>query len=582
MLAEPDPLITRTAGQRIGGRWALSWQTYLITGVMGLLALVAGEAQSAIGAFPALTWLALGVFGMLAVGVVLVVFNVTLFRNRRVHPLPIWLVVVADGFLGVVFTLATSVGASMLDIATTSNLTEKVLLNALTAMWWGPTLSYFMDLREQWVAERDALVADHVQVELTAITQGELVSLLQDELNAEVANELSNARAHITALLTDAPLPHGVEFTTADWEEAADVLRGTAEHAVRPLSRELLESTKLQYPRMHWWTLITNVVRHQPFQLFAIAMIDILGTFSAQVRTFGWVHGLALLFGGLAWTLLLMWIANLLMRRFPAHHALIFITTLVVLQSTVLLRGVFRELWVPGSAGFSWAITQVIAGVAVVFATSGFGAWWSQRIEVRATLREEIDADHVRAMARSQQVAALARETSQVLHGTVQTRLVSCAMAIDQASASGNTELLNAALAEAVAVLDRPTTQALGTRTLSDEVTRKIELWGGLCEITSALDPATIDVDETAAVTIGRIVEEGISNAMRHGKATHIEIAITRIDDATVRVVVDDNGLGPQYGSASVGSAYVQQASANRWGLTATQSGTRLEALVSA
>lgn len=576
MLVEPDPLTSRTARQRIGGRWSLSWQTYLITGVLGVLALLAGEAQTAIGNFPALTWLMLAVLGMLAVGVVLLFFNFTLFRNRRVQPLPIWLVVLADGFLGVVFTIVPSVGASLLDIATTSNLTEKLILNALTAMWWGPTLSYFMDLRQQWATERDELVADHIQVELTSMAQGELIGLLQEELNAKVVDELSSARSHVATLRRDfAP-------TTADWQEAANVLRGTAEHAVRPLSRELLESSKLQYPRMRWWTLLANVVRHQPFNLFGLAVIDILGTFSAQIRTFGWLHGMTLLFGGLAWSLILMWIGNALMRRFPRHHATIFISTLIALQSTVLLRGVLRETWLPGSASLPWAMTQVIAGVAVVFATSGFGAWWSQRIELRATLREEINADRVRAMARSQHVAELARETSQVLHGTVQTRLVSCAMAIEQASASGDTELLNTALNEAIIVLEQPSGETPGARTLQEEVARKLELWDGLCEITCTIEPDTHDVNAHSALTIGRVVEEGISNAIRHGKATSITITITRVDDSCLRLAVIDNGLGPQHGSASIGTAFIQQASENHWSLTATQSGTLLEVFISA
>ena len=185
-------------------------------------------------------------------------------------------------------------------------------------------------------------------------------------------------------------------------------------------------------------------------------------------------------------------------------------------------------------------------------------------------------------MAMSQQVALLARETSQVLHGSVQTRLVSCAMAIEQASASGDTDLLNAALNEAIVVLERPVLESSDTRSLADEVSRKTELWEGLCSFTVALDPAARSVGSTAAVTIGRIVEEGISNAIRHGKATSIDISVTRVDELTVRVEVLDNGHGPQGGKASVGSAFVQQASSGRWSLTACSSGSQLEALVTA
>ena len=583
MLAEPDSLTSRTARQRIGGRWALAWQTYLITGALGFLALLAGEAQGGVEAFPAGSWLAAGLLASAAVGAALLVLNFTLFRHRREHPLPIWVVVVADGFLGLVFTLVARLGASLLDLPTTSNLLESCILNMMYAMWWGPTLSYFMDLREQWATEREQLVTEFVQVELSTIQQGELMSLMQSELDAEIADELSPARERIHALrLESGSAGHGQAKTSAEWHEAAQVLRRTAENSIRPLSRQLLKETEKNYPGSHWWTLLDNVVRKQPFQPLAFAVIDILGTFSALIRTYGMTRGLALLFGGLAWTVLIMLIANALMRRFPRRHALLFITALVALQSTVLLRGYFRELWEPGSAAPSWYVTQVLAGIAVVFVTSGIGAWWSQRVEIRATLREEIRSDRVQAMAMSQQVALLARETSQVLHGSVQTRLVSCAMAIEQASASGNTALLNAALNEAIGVLDLPVVESPEARSLADEVSRKTGLWEGLCSFTVDLDPAAHSVGSAAAVTIGRIVEEGISNAIRHGKATSIDITVTRLNESTVRVVILDNGHGPQGGKANVGSAFVQQASAGRWSLTSSGSGSQLEAFVSA
>jgi signal transduction histidine kinase len=83
-------------------------------------------------------------------------------------------------------------------------------------------------------------------------------------------------------------------------------------------------------------------------------------------------------------------------------------------------------------------------------------------------------------------------------------------------------------------------------------------------------------------MTIGRIVEEAISNGIRHGKATSIHISVARLDGATVRLVVLDNGRGPQGGAPSLGSAYLQQASANRWSLTPEHQGCRLEVFVTA
>lgn len=584
MLDGPDPLTRRTARQRIGGRWALAWQTYLITGALGLVAVLAGEAQSTGQSLPVGSWLILGLAGSLAIGLLLLVFNATIFRHRRTAPLPIWVVVAADGFLGLVFSLVVGIGAALLDVPTSVGLLERCILNMLYTMWWGPTLSYFMDLREQWITERTTLIAESVQVEAASAQQAVFMDRLQREIDDELESELGPARVRLESLRRefDHSGPGGDVRAAPAWGEAAQVLRGAVDDAVRPLSRRLWHQELSPYPRQRWWSLLANIVRYQPFRPFALAVIDILGTFSASIRTFGAARGLTLLLGGLACSMLVMFAANALMRRFPARHSAIFIGGLVALQSVVLLRAEVRELWVPGSAPASWMITQVIAGLLVVLATSGFGAWWDSRTQVRANLREELHEEQVRSMARSAQVALLARETSQVLHGAVQTRLMSCAMVIEQASASGDSQRLTAALNEAITILDQPLPSAPTSQSIEREVDRKLALWEGLCTFEVGISSAALAAQTTSSVTIARVVEEGISNAIRHGRAAAITISISRHDDATVRIVITDNGLGPQGGGAGLGSAYLLQASADRWTLRASEPGSQLEVLVSA
>ncbi len=584
MLDESDPLTTRTARQRIGGRWALSWQTYIITAVLGLFALIAGEAQATTGSLDVMSWLAVGLAGVAGIGVTLLILNATIFRNRRMNPLPIWVVVLADGFIGLVFSLVVELGALVLDLPTSIGLVERCILNVLYAMWWGPTLSYFMDLREQWIQERAALITESVHIELAALQQGELFDRLQQELDAEVELELTPARERMDAIrhLLDSDAHSSDPQEKVDWQETADLIRGTAENSVRPLSRELWQSSARSYPTIKWWSVPKNIMNYQPFRPLAFAVIDILGTFSPLIHTFGIYRGLALLFGGLAWTILLMLVANALMHRFPRHHALIFVVTLIALQSTVFLREYFREMWVPGSSPLTWILTQIIAGLLVVFATSGFGAWWGSRVELQASLREEIRADQVQALAMSQRLASVARETSQQLHGSVQTRLISCAMVIERANTTGDTDSLNAALNEAIAILEQPRNEASTARSLNDEVMRKVDLWEGLCEVHLLIDPAATSVDNESCVVIGRVVEEGLSNAIRHGKATALSIDIDRIDSSSVRVCVIDNGRGPQGGNLGIGSAYLGQTSGNRWSLTPTDTGSRLEVLLTA
>ena len=575
---ESDLGATRTLQQRIGGRWAISWQTFAITAVLGVFSLFAGEQYAFADTTIFLKWLLLSSIAVAALAVFLVLLSATLFRNRRSHPLPVWVVVIADGLFGVIFSVVVGIGIEAMGLTTTTTMLQRIILNSLYAMWWGPTLSYFFDYREESTSRRNSLVASAVNLEIAQIQRSEIIDRLHQEIVDEVGDELSPTRARLELLIAT---PTGIEsdsiiFPKEDWREVSQLLLGTAENSVRPLSKRLWKRNAERYPNEPWWTLPRNIMRYQPFRPLGYAAVDVLGTLPANVHLFGLNRGLFLLFSGLALTVAIMLVANALLGKYLKHHALIFLISILMLQSTVIFRSHFRELWLPGSATLSWQITQVIAGILVVLVTSGFGALRMRDAMLQDNFRSEIHHEEVNAIALSQQVAELARETSQILHGSVQTRLVSCAMLIEQASAQNDQALLNLALAEALDALDSPLALVGVTGSISEELQRKVGLWDGLCEFEIQIESDVQTHFGTRVAVIGRIVEEAISNAIRHGKATHIKIAVTFNQVKQLLVTVRDDGIGPQQHAPGIGSAFLDQVSAGNWSLEKTSPGATL------
>ena len=70
------------------------------------------------------------------------------------------------------------------------------------------------------------------------------------------------------------------------------------------------------------------------------------------------------------------------------------------------------------------------------------------------------------------------------------------------------------------------------------------------------------------AVAAGRIVQEAIGNACRHGHADEVCVTITEGDDAGMTVCVDDNGSGPLDGAPGVGRAMFTEISRGQVSLT--------------
>jgi signal transduction histidine kinase len=152
-------------------------------------------------------------------------------------------------------------------------------------------------------------------------------------------------------------------------------------------------------------------------------------------------------------------------------------------------------------------------------------------------------------------------------------------MALDLAAEAGDGESANAALLEARRALSNAPIESAKTGTsLSKEIQRKVEVWGGLCECKVRID----ECEETPDMIdrIGLIVEEGISNAVRHGGATEIEISVSPTAENAVEVLVMDNGRGLANGSRGVGSAIIENASGGHWNLQARNSGCVLSALI--
>ena len=579
----PENSPTRTLRERIGGRWAIAWQAYLITAGLGLFALLAGESSTTTTGSVAVSWIALWLLASVALGALLLAANVSVFRNRRVHPVAVGWVIAFDGLCGIVFSLVVGIGAQTLALPTNQSILERCVLNVLYAIWWGPALSYFFDYREQAAITRRQLIADSVALELARMQQSEILDRIRTEINEEIGAELNPAREHVEALLNITTAPDGstLPVSREEWESVSNLLLGTADNSVRPLSKRLWQRTEERYPKTPWWSLVVNIVRYQPFRPFAYALIDLFGTLVVQMKVFGVARGILLLLAGLAITIPVGLLANVLMRRRPGWHAAIFMAGSLLILTSVLVRAELREVWIPGSASIPWQLTQMIASLIVTFATSGFGAWRDKENELRSNVRADIQHDQVESIARSRQVASLARETAQSLHGSVQTRLVTCAMVIEQAAASEDESTLNLALTEALSALGAPATPSLTTSSLSSEVARKVSLWEGFCTFDVQIDSMASLRLQGDAPAVGRVVEEAIANAIRHGKATHIDIDVTADAHQALHVVVSDNGIGPQGGRPGIGSAYLTQVSQGQWAITPTVEGSRLEVVIS-
>lgn len=506
---------------RLGGRWSLSWQGWLISTDCVLLGVMGSVSASGTPSSQWLLWLVLALAGCLAAGLFMFALSRSIYRHREQAPVAVWVVLTCSALSGLIVTETIRWLAPLVGIDSGFGQLDQLIVVALLSTYGACMLILLLDYKDRTATARDELIEQAVQLELDALKRTSIADQLEAELAADIAGELSKARVELESRIRLAREAEGIDAGTVptDWSEISALLRDTAQLAIRPISARLWEQAAQDYPRRTGWVIIPNIVRGQPFRPGLIVLIHVLGGFMDVTALFGLERGLGIMGIQCLAIIAVCVSANTLMRRYAQQHARIFIGGLVLLQSGVLVTVTIREAWLPGSASASWAFVQVVVGTAVVFLTSAFGAWRQFDTDSSNLFRDRVQRNRVASIARSRQLADLAHQASRVLHGSVQTRLHSCAMALDGAAATGDGHGRTDALVEAMTILAQTFPEERSAGGVSDEVRRKVDLWGALCEF-----KVNVEDDgsgpQSLPETVGRVVEEGISNAMRHGQAT--------------------------------------------------------------
>lgn len=540
-----------TFRDRIGGRWAISWQAFVITVPFAVAALVVSSTRSwQEGAL----WIVVGLIGAIVAGIWILLMHRTVFRDRASQPVSLaW--ALAHPAITVTFGIVGTVLASVaLGLPQESGPSSRVVPTLVIGTLWSVVITLMLEARWRFGRERELLIERAVQQQLAAMQEAEVADSIRASLQTEITHQLARTRAGIDERL--ASIEHDASKATA----AASDLRRAAAQTVRPLSHELAQRTERTYPRPGIIAVLRNIVERQPFRPLPVSLIYLISTGAREFESSGWLGGLIAICVTVALIWLTMSVANAAMQRWPHRHAALFIAGIALIEfPSVALQPVRSQLtgvptdW-PGTA------ISIGFGIVIILITSGFGSLRATRADLLRTFATDVKEEEVATIARSRALAGVARDVAGLLHGPIQTKLVACAMVIDQAAITGDVEKVNEALHQARTVLEQPmpVPNENLNETLADVVERKAALWSGLAQITVTIDAGIAHMTGPVITDIATVVEEGIANAIQHGSASEITVAIDQPDDR-LDIRIRDNGTGPSNGTPGLGSRILGQ-----------------------
>ena len=170
---------------------------------------------------------------------------------------------------------------------------------------------------------------------------------------------------------------------------------------------------------------------------------------------------------------------------------------------------------------------------------------------------------------------------SRFLHGPVQSSISAAAIKLDMASEeSADLEVLareaRLSIADAVESLTHPMESGIF---LHQGLQSVIKGWAGVCAIQVEMPvelQQELDLDSSCARVTLDIVQEAVSNAIRHGHAKHVTAKIERIALEQLQITVTDDGVGvAESATPGLGTKLLQDCSLE-WSRSNKNPGTEL------
>jgi anti-sigma regulatory factor (Ser/Thr protein kinase) len=224
-------------------------------------------------------------------------------------------------------------------------------------------------------------------------------------------------------------------------------------------------------------------------------------------------------------------------------------------------------------------IPSGIVGALLGSLTSTYRGVHERRQITESQLNATVEALELSVSRLRQEAWIGRRRASYILHGSMQSALYAAILRLsshphpDLALISG----IRSDISKATAKLDN---MAEPSAALRDGLAETADLWSDACDVRwtlSADAERLVGTRSTSAECVAEIVREGVGNAVRHGGAASVTVAVDAGVDRLLIVIDDDGRADACHGEPGLGARMLDEMCV-LWTRESTDHGTRLEA----
>jgi hypothetical protein len=369
-------------------------------------------------------------------------------------------------------------------------------------------------------------------------------------------------------------------------------LQDTASNVVRPMSHELatelpeevVDPAEADPESTSWGAVLDRIVSGKPFRPVLTAAFMSL----EAIAVLATLRGVLVAMVALPFVLAaLLALANVIFERVSKRLGTPARLVLALILSALSGGILGAVIWVLiGGGPIAWALGVgggVFAAGLAIGVSIGSGIT-RDRDRIIAELTESTRSME-RSLVRRKQTQWLQNKSlSRALHGPVQTAVNAAAYKLDNAMRDGrvNVDMIEGVRSELISSLDILSHADGAVITVDQGINRIVAVWDGICNVNVSISQE-VHVELKATVITRScfidIVSESVSNAVRHGRATRIEVSAELVD-SDIHLNVRDNGSAPfLHNSPGLGSALLDDCSTS-WVLQLADSGRSLQAVI--
>jgi hypothetical protein len=530
----------------------------LLTFPIDVVVLLLSSDHASTGSNDYVDWL---VLSLIAHGSIVPVIAVALIFTSRVNNWKTDLCALL--VLGAVRGIAINIGLGVLDLEPRVSAIYKVFNSTISLPLWFIGLALFVESRRQFQHEFETIFQRYVRNEQKSLDkQGpDLAKENDGELFKKLQLELSDLARDIEESLK---LPTLV----SNYAEQAKKIQDLISEELRPASAALWNGSTLSAPKLSIFELVKISLLGQKLKVISASLFFSPYIFIGLYGSYGWRFSFIETLMATSLNILIfmsceqLFKINLISRR--STNILIIGCSYAIPLFVILFILPDNLFWIENNAAkISYQLFLGSCHVSILLGFNLYKLLGQQRSEVLANLEFILHGKEMSFLSNSELTAARDIDLARYLHGELQAGLVATSLLLERAVKTGDLDLANIAIRSTLDILKQDHARFSQSRKSTPQARlEKISSgWRGIAEVKIRIDWIS-ELDTSVQDDVIELIDEGVSNAIRHAKSNEISVSGSRVG-AELHIQILSDGSGFSANSAGLGTRLFNELTSN-------------------